>query len=342
MLIRLRQNLLLKVISLATSILLYYFVQAERNPTVTRQFLAAVHTAHVPPDVDVESDQYQFAVSVTGPHTIVDTLKDTDVQAIADLGHIGSGEQRVPIQYRVPRLPRDSELQLTFDPAAPLVRFQIYPPHLMTVSMQYPNEPPPGFRYGHAEAHPARVKIVGNADHVTRVTRLVVNAAPSEIGIPIDGDFPVSARDADGIPVTGVSIVPPTVHVTVPLTIEPSTKVVPISPDISDLPLPPYRITSITVTPRQVKIAGRPETLNATSTLLTQAISVRDLAENREFKTGLVTPADVTVYDPAGRPLHTVAVRIGIGRATEPSSAPSRSSSPNMTSPPSTPKEVRP
>ncbi|HLV81477.1 MAG TPA: CdaR family protein [Chthonomonadaceae bacterium] len=315
MLMQLRQNLFLKAISLIAAILLYVYVQAERNPIVTRPLTIKIQREHVPPDVDVQSDQQQLAIMVTGPRALVDTLKDTDIVAVANLAHVGSGEQRVHLTYRFQRLPVESTQDLGIDPPTPTVHFVLHPPQLMPVQVAFHNEPPPGFHYGRPEVRPAHVKVVGSADAVRRVAHLVVNAVAPEVGSPIEGDFPVQAWNADNNPVEEVKLLPALVHVTVPLSTEPSARTVLVSPSILDLPLPPYQIKSLSVAPQQVKITGRPERLIEISTLNTEDISVRDLTSNKEFIVGLVVPSGVTVHDMAGHLIHTVHVGVLIGRA---------------------------
>ncbi|HZT41708.1 MAG TPA: CdaR family protein [Chthonomonadaceae bacterium] len=332
MLIRLRQNLFLKAISLIAAILLYVYVQAERNPIVTRPLTIKIQREHVPPDVDVESDQSQLAIMVTGPRILVDPLKDTDIVAVANLAHVGSGEQRVHTTYRFPHFAAETAQELIIDPPSPTVRFIVHPPVWMPVQVEFHNEPPPGFHYGRPEVHPAHVKVVGSADAVRHVARLVVNAVSPEVGSPIEGDFPVSAWDADKDPVEDVKLMPAAVHVTVPLSAEPSAKTVLVSPSVTDLPLPPYQIKSLMVTPQQVKITGRPERLIEISTLITEDISVRDLTANHEFIVTLMTPPGVTVHDMEGHPIHTVHVRVLIGRAAPPAPLP-KETSPTGTTP---------
>src|SRR5882762_8493290 len=80
---RLRQNLLLKIIALATSILLYIFVQQERNPTFSRQLLAPVVYVNKPSNVEISNETSQVEVQVTGPRAIVEQIKDGEIKAKA-------------------------------------------------------------------------------------------------------------------------------------------------------------------------------------------------------------------------------------------------------------------
>src|ERR1044071_9474268 len=77
------ENLGLKIIALATSVLIWFYVSAERNPLVTRRFNAQPElTGTAPPNTIVRLRPGQVRVEVTGPRTEVDTISDGDIKAI--------------------------------------------------------------------------------------------------------------------------------------------------------------------------------------------------------------------------------------------------------------------
>jgi YbbR domain-containing protein len=324
---RLRENLLLKIISLVAAIFLYIYVEAERNPTITHTLIAPVIRLNPPPDLEVESDQQRIEISVTGPRAIVDRLKDNDIHALADLQNVRANPSRlatVRLTYSLPTLPSDMAQQLLFDPPSPMFRMRVYQQltRRLPVDALYPKDPPQGFHYGHAQVTPPRVTVSGREDRVKSVARLVINAEPSEPNAAIDGDFNVSARDSDNNTVEGVKLQPDTVHLKVPLVEEPPSKVVPVSPSIPDLPMPPYTLDKVSVTPNKVKIAGRPERLDQISTLTTEDISVRDMTQDQDVDANLIKPADIDLRDLSGNPIQRVKVRLYIRKPARNSGTP--------------------
>src|SRR5579884_3901565 len=302
MLHRLRENLLLKIISLVASVLLWFYVQVERPPSLMRTVFARVVPQGAPPNVDIQNLPQQLPVSVVGPVASVERLKNGDIQALVDLHNVRSDQP---------------------GPANPQQQRQ------MAVVPLYPKEPPAGFHYGRPEVRPRVVTITGRADRLNQVDRLVVLAAPPEFGAPIEGDFPVHARDGDNDVVDGVKVEPEKVHVAVPLIEEPSAKIVTISPTIIDQPEPPYVLKSITVRPNQIKLTGRPERLNQLFTVPTEDIPTRNLTGDQKIEANLNIPPDVTAFDLEGRRLTRVTVSVEVRKIGE--------SSPSMTPQPSPP-----
>jgi YbbR domain-containing protein len=324
---RLRENLLLKTISLLAAIFLYVYVEAERNPTITHTLIAPIIRLNPPPDLDIESDQQRLEISVTGPRAIVDRLKDNDIHAQADLQSVKANPSRlasVRLTYSLPTLPSDMTQQLIFDPPTPMYRVHVYQQQTrrMPVEAFYPKEPLQGFHYGHAQVTPQRVTVSGREDRVKSVARLVINAEPSETNATIDGDFDVSARDSDNNTVEGVKLEPDTVHLRVPLVEELPARIVTVSPSIQDLPMPPYTLVNVMVLPNKVKIAGRPERLDKIFTVSTEDISVRDMTQDQELEANLIKPPDIDLRDLSGNPIQRVKVRLFIRKPAQSSGTP--------------------
>ncbi len=320
MLATIRQNLTLKIISILVSIFMYIYVQADRNPMVTRLVIAAVHPINQPEGLEVEASQQQVEVNVTGPKALLDHLKDSSIRAIADLKGIQSADKKsalVRINFSCSTLPAQENAKLTYDSPIRSVNFQLFDQKRrdMLVTPLYTQAPPSGFQYGKPELHPARVTVFGRGDRLSRVEQLVVNASPTEAGEVIEGDFPISPRDTQNRFVDGVTISPDTVHVSVPLTELPSSRIVTVSAGVVDLPLPPYKLISVSVTPSQVKIEGKPAKINQIFTLLTEDISIRELTETKEFDASLISLPDINFRDVDGHPLNRVKVKITIGKS---------------------------
>lgn len=331
---RLRENFLLKVVSLLASVLLYFYVQQERDPIITRPVSVTIKDEHRPPSADVELEYQQLPVNITGPRSAVDRVKDGDIAAIADLRELRADQPRtelVRLSYWFPTALRDVESQIGIDPTSPTVKVQVYPPKAreLIVTALYPTDPPPGFKYGPVRVEPTHVKVVGRPELVDRVDQLIARAEPAEPGSQIDGDFKVSALDTDGNPVetgAGLTLEPSTVHVTVTLREAAYSKTVPVSPDITDLPAAPYRLTGVSVRPIQTKITGRPAAVDSIGTISTDAIHTQGLTANREIQVGLAIPPGVTVDGVNGKPVRTVTVHLEIGT---PAPAPIRQNTPS-------------
>ena len=161
----LRHNFLLKMISLTAAILLHLFVQAERNPSLTRGLVAQIVIEHLPPNTDVKNEA-QIMVNVTGPRAIVEHLKDSDIHAIADLSGIKSNNdegQMVRVHFTAQNVPPGTAL--IYEPPSRAVKMQIFQPETrqMLVEANFPQEPAAGYRLQQAGSAPQSRQSAWNA-----------------------------------------------------------------------------------------------------------------------------------------------------------------------------------
>jgi len=310
---QLRQNFWLKLVSLIASVLLYVFVQADHNPVVTRPFVADIVREHLASDIEAEWAPRQITVNATGPRSILDRIKDSDVHAYADFqNRTVDTIQKVPIPLRieVSRLPAEMVKQLVLEPNQPILLCQLYPQstHSLTVSVM-PKAAPTGFHYERLTARPSLVEISGREDRVQEVARLRVSVVADTEG-KIDGQYAVSAQDKDGKRVEGISLSPASVRVQVSLIADPPAKYATISPDISTLPLPPYSLVEYDAVPGRVKIIGTLQQLDNIFTIQTEKISLRDMKESGTIEVDLLLPDNVTAQDLQGNAVVRVKVHI--------------------------------
>jgi YbbR domain-containing protein len=314
---RMRRNFFLKWLSLCTAVLLYFYVQQERNPTITRQFLVPVIFEGQSADISVETDQPQFKVAVTGPQPVLELMKDSDIRIVGDLRNVPTdtiNSQKVRLHYDV-RLSHEMQLLLSYDPwPLPRLDVQVYPQRSkdLAVDAHYPQEPRVGYHYGPASIRPARVHVTGRIDRVKRVTQIVADASSLEHGGGIDNEFPLSARDANNNPVEGITLDVTRAHVTVPILEDPYSRILSISPIFNDQPPPGFRIAHVTAEPNQVKATGRPEIIDTLSTVSTEEIDVHEMTGSQVLLVPLVMPRGVTLKDAAGNPVTRVTVHITV------------------------------
>ena len=129
----LRTNLLFKVIALLSSLFLYIYVQAERNPTLQRSFNVMVVATNVPEGMDYDIDLVSLSVTVTGARAVLDSLKEGDIRAKADMRDLRPDEtdpQLVHLKLVFSSLSERTVFGLQVDPPAPIAHIRIYPPIL--------------------------------------------------------------------------------------------------------------------------------------------------------------------------------------------------------------------
>lgn len=318
--LNLRTNLLLKIIALLSSLFLYVYVQAERNPTIQRSFNVMVTAMNVPDGMDYDIDVVSLSVTVTGARAILDSLKEADIRAKADMHDLKpdvSEAQLVRLKVVFPSLSDRTVALLQVDPPAPIAHIKIYPPVLkrFPINLSYPQKPPAGYRYANPDLQPSTVKVSGREERVNRVARLVVNATPLGTGAKIDGEFPILPRDKEDRPIDGLTLEPNAVRVVVPLVEEPPSKILLVSPTITELPTPPFSLSDIRVEPSQVKVIGRPGRLINMGTIRTEALSLREMIQSGMIEVKLDVAPDIAVRDLEDRPVTVVKVYITLRKS---------------------------
>ena len=317
-----RTNRLLKLVALISALFLYVYVQAERNPVGQKLFNVPVVAINVPDGLDYDLDTTSLSVNLVGAKTVLEGLKEGDIRAVGDMHEVNPdvGEpQTLHLKIKFPTLSDRAVSGLQIDPPSPLAHVKIYSPvtRRLPVTLSYPQKPPVGYRYGNPEVQPTMIKITGRKERVSKVARLVVNAVPLGIAARIDGEFPILVRDGEDRPIEGVLLEPNAVRVIVPLIEEPPSKIVLVSPTISDLPVPPYILSDVRVVPNQVKMVGRPGRLNSIGMLKTAALSIKGLTQDTILTVNLNPAADVAVRDMEDRLITSVRVMLKITKQIE-------------------------
>ncbi|HLJ56442.1 MAG TPA: CdaR family protein [Chthonomonadaceae bacterium] len=311
---RLRQNLSLKIVSLVAAVLLYIFVQQERNPTVTRSLLVTIDYVNIQPGLQFIPTSKRIPATVSGPRQSVDRLLDGDIHATADLSAINSSETSAPVRlhYEKPKGASDISLETAPD----FVTVQVFRERTrkIEVTPRFQNQPPPGYKYGDATVKPLQVTVRGREDVVNRIASVVAFAMPDEPHANIDGDFTLQARDSDQNVISGVEITPEKVHVTVPQVVLPAEQTVQVKTP-TDTPAPPYVLAETVYQPATVKVIGTPQRIANILTITTETLSVHNLTATTTMDAVLIVPPDVKVRDLRGNPISHVKVTFIITKA---------------------------
>lgn len=155
---------------------------------------------------------------------------------------------------------------------------------------------PSGAVAGQATFSPQAVTVRGASASVKRVVGVRVDV---QLDSPINFDREVegTAVDASGAAVTGVELIPRTIHVTIPIITNQQSRSVPVNAVFTGTPAPGFRIGSIDVSPLTVTLQGDANQLVSLATADTAPISVDGATHDVVQKVGLALPAGVTPVD---------------------------------------------
>ena len=313
----LRENLVLKIISLLASVVMWLYVTADRYPsTVILKMVNAepVRVGAPPQDLVIRFRPDSIPVEISGPKNEVDAIAEGDVKAEIDVHNVHAGASQLKVlRYRMPTGAPNIEVKngrrvLVAD-VLPRVR------RSMQISAELSSAAPNGRRYGTAHVNPEWASVTGVQEDVKRIQKLVVLVETN--GLAVSEDLPIKAVDKDGVEVPGVDIQPLSAHVELALPETPATRTLVVNVPHRVKTTGPYQISEIVVEPSQVTVIGKPEQLLQMTNVSTQEIVIDGLTGESSRDVSLQLPAGVTVAN--GRPM--VHVTFKVRDITKPSPA---------------------
>lgn len=307
----LRNDNRVKLLSLALSIMLWFYVSSEQNPTISRTIQEIpVEVRGLGVDLAVVNlDPEAVTVTVQGPAQVVNNLDRSDFRASVQLADAGAG----PVVAAV-RLERPQGIQLT----------EVQPPHVITliepveevslpVELAVRGQPAPDFRAGEARLSSRRVVVRGAASLVARIERVVTTVDIAAARETVSQSVTVYALDAAGRQVNGVRLIPDRVTVNVPVEPLPPLVVLPVRVALTGEPAAGYRVAADpTVVPGHIVVrapAGQPG-LGAVST---EPVDITDARQPVEMRVPVILPEGI---EPVGAP--EVLVYVPVAAEPEP------------------------
>lgn len=143
------------------------------------------------------------------------------------------------------------------------------------------------------------VQVRGAASVVRLVDRALARVRIDGSGIDFNEPVNLVAVDVAGQEVGAglLDIEPETVSVQIDVQETETTQAVPIRPDITGTPAPGFALVSLSIEPSLVTLRGLPDALSGISEVLTEPLSIADLATDQEFETSLVLPEGTRLAD---------------------------------------------
>lgn len=305
-----RHNLLYKLVALAVALVLWIYVNSERNPQASKALRVPMEARNVPEGYVAEPVLREVTVSIRGPKTVVEAIRKDDVSAWVDLRGVRPrskiSEATLEVKARVAGV-ADGDLGVTTAPEHLSTKIEAVTGRQFPVQVSPMPAAPPDFSYAEPVLTPPVVKVLGRASRVAAVKAVVVSPRSALGGGPVTGTFKVSPIDARGDLVEGVAVSPTHVRLTIQLVEMPATKSVLVSANVTGEPKFPARVSRVSVTPSSVGLSGKPTALVGVSTVSTEPVSIDDATET--------VTRDVAVRVPSGLKLvgrRTVRVTVHI------------------------------
>ena len=294
-----RRNLFYKLLALGVAIVLWVYVNAERNPQSQKTLAVPVQVRNLAKGYVADLAVREAAVTISGLKTVVDSVGKEDVKVWIDAKVTidGSAARKVlPVKWTIARVEPD-ELDVAVKPKTVNVTIESVSSKRLPVEVKYVSALPLGYSRSNQEIIPASVKVFGKSVLVAKVNRVILTLAEKTLIGPIDDYFSVSPLDSRGNTVSGVDLMPDKVQLKLEIVEVPATKSVFVSPNVVGEPKYPATVTRISVSPTSVTLEGKPTELAGVSTVTTDRISINDAETNITREVALRLPPGVKAVD---------------------------------------------
>ena len=287
-----QRNLAAKIVAILVAVILWGYVMNEQNPSTEGSFTAKVQLVNVPEGYKVTQGADKVRVTVRGVRSLFVSSGDEDFEARVNLKEAKEGKAEYKVHVKLPQGfelvdVQPGTVEVTLDP---IVRRKVRADIIINGS------PASGVTVANVSQASADVIVEGPSTAVNEVDRLI-----GYVGLTSknDRDFglqvPLTAIDADGKEVAGVSIQPATMYVAVQMARGLTKKIVTINPVVdSDLPAN-LELVSVKSDPMQIEIAGAENIIANLTSVNTDKISLADVLGNTKKTAKLALPAGVTV-----------------------------------------------
>jgi YbbR domain-containing protein len=250
----------------------------------------------------------QIYVTLKAPKSVWDRLiaEDSPVTAIMDLSNLASGNHDVSIQLHVAERPVEI---ISVIPAKVKVTLETLSTHTYPIHLTILGDPAVGFQAGNASLSKSTISISGPEALVKRVNEVksIVNIA--QVQEDLVQTVVVDALDGNGLSISGITLTPNKITVSIPITQRGGYRNVVIKVVTTGQIASGYRLTNISAYPPSVTIfSTNPLAIeNLPGYVETVPIDTNGVKEDLDVQATLNLPVGVSVVGN-----QTVAVQVGV------------------------------
>jgi len=289
----LRHNFGYKLLAVVLACFLHFYAAGLINAHPSHVLILPLTVRNLPPTLILDENSVpSVTLTLDGPSEEINHLTDATITASVDLSHANAG-QTPPLPVHLNGIPADVTLET--EPSPVSLTLQPRRRRQLPISAENIGIAPPNFALTPPTLSPREAVITGTEESVNSVARLDAQADPDLAAGAVDDDFTIIALNAAGIPVSDVTVTPPTTHIRIGLVRALARKTLVVSPEVDGSPPAPYRFGSITVTPATVTAEGRTQDLAAIGTLKTVPIDLSAATGDIVRRVQPVVPTGITL-----------------------------------------------
>ncbi len=287
-----QHNLAAKIVAILMAVILWGYVMNDQNPSTEGSFTAQVQLLNVPEGYKVTQGTEKIKVTVRGSRSLFVSNSDADFHAYVDLRAAEEGKKEYKVRME---MPQGFEL-VDITPATVEVNLDPIISRRVRTDINVNGSPASGVTVASVSQASAEVLVEGPASLVTEVDRLI-----GYVGLTSknDTDFalqvPLTAINAEGKEVSGITIQPSTMYVAVQMARGLTKKIVTIQPVPGDDLADNLELVALKPEPLQIEVAGAENAIANLTAVTTEKVSLADVLKNTNKTVKLEIPPGVTV-----------------------------------------------
>lgn len=297
--------------ALALALAVWVAAVTSADPDVVRALPSPVTLEVVGqnPDMVLNADfPRQVNITLRAPNTVWERIaaNPSSVRAILDLSGLSEGEHQVNIQVQITERPvrivskTPSQVSLTLEPLATKT---------LPIALNQAGQPAIGYQAGDAIVAPDTVVVAGAKSVVDRAVRARVAISLDGAREGVDESFPVQVLDDNGEAVTGLSVSPQSVHVTLPVGQQGGYRDLAVKVVVRGQVASGYRLSNISVLPPVITVYSADPTVVTTlpGVVETLPLDLQNASDDITTRLELSLPVGVSVVGE-----QTVLIQAGI------------------------------
>ena len=158
----------LKVLAVVFAIMLWFYADAEQNPTIGKQFDVPIEYIHQADDMIVAGNQQSIRITVRGKEMDLSGLRGDDFEAYVDLSGAREGKHEYDVIVRAANV---SE-KFSYTPNKITLEIERVEKKEVAIRVKTIGTLPDGFELEKTEALPDKVLIAGRKEDLKRITEI--------------------------------------------------------------------------------------------------------------------------------------------------------------------------
>ncbi|HWR61798.1 MAG TPA: CdaR family protein [Clostridia bacterium] len=301
------KNITKRILSIMLALLLWVYVITEQNPDITKDIIIPVKLVNTvfleESNMILVSDpsSFKLTLKIKGKNKVLEKLNESTVEAVADMeGHRLKGDNFLEI--KINGIPESVNILQKSSESLKVVLEQRVTTQ-KSVQINLMGNPQQGMAAMASLMVPSDVIIIGAESQIRKISSVRVDVDIAGSAGAVKKILPVRVLDENGKDISGITIDPVNVEVSIPVE---NTKRVSVEADLTGKPAEGHLVNSISAAPGEILIAGKPEVLAGINSIKTEKIDITGETADVSRDIRLVLPEGIELVNAVGTAKVTV------------------------------------